>query len=213
MRAVHDHRIGIGIAAVALVAAAGTSSAQMSPTGWIIDVQNPVLAPVGHASGLPQSSVITVRAKFDGATDYAFAAAELDFIADELGIAGTNWTNNVLLPPFDGFGTSAGVLEADGASGIFTGQLHFPTGGIYADTSNPVDVWQIEYTATDFTPRVIDLETLTRRFDVYIDATGTSRTVAGASLMEGAGQIRIIPAPASLALAAMGGLVAVRRRR
>jgi uncharacterized protein (TIGR03382 family) len=211
MRISRDTSIGAG--ALALVVAAGAAHGQMAAEGWIIDVQNPVLAPVGHASGLPQSTVITLRAKFDGATDYAFAAGELDFVANELGIAGTNWTANVLIAPFDGTGTSPGVLEADGASGIFPGQLHFPTAGIYADTSNPVAVWRIEYTATDFTPRFIDLETLTSRFDVYVDATGISRTVAVGSLMEGTGRIQIIPAPATLALGGLAGLVAVRRRR
>lgn len=211
MRILHTCGTRTGLAAVAVVAAAGAASAQVE--GWIIDVQDPVLAPVGHASGLPQSTVVTVRAKFDSSTDYAFAAGELDFIANELGIAGTNWTNNVLISPFDGTGTSPGTLEADGASDIILGQLHFPTAGIYADTSNPIDVWQIEYTATDFTPRVIDLSTLTSRFDVYIDSTGLSRSVAIGSLMEGTGEIRIIPAPGALALGAVAGLVAVRRRR
>jgi uncharacterized protein (TIGR03382 family) len=203
--------LGLGLAAVALVA--GAARAQMPAEGWIIDVADPVLAPVGHASGLPQSTVITLRAKFDGATDYAFAAGELDFIAGELGVAGVNWTDNALLSPFDGMGTSAGTLEADGASGIIAGQLHFPAAGIFADTSNPVDVWRIEYTATDFTPRFIDLSTLTTRFDVYVDTTGISRTVDPGMLMEGTGRIQIIPAPATAALGALAGLAAVRRRR
>ena len=211
MRVIHTQSVRAGVAAVAVLAAAGAASAQVE--GWIIDVQDPVLAPVGHSSGLPQSTVITVRAKFDGSTDYAFAAGELDFIANEFGIAGTNWTNNALITPFDPLGTSPGTLEPDGASDITLGQLHFPAAGIYAVTSNPVDVWQIEYTATDFTPRVIDLSTLTDRFDVYIDSTGLSRSVATGSLMEGAGQIRIIPAPGALALAGIAGLVATRRRR
>jgi|GEM_PF-1269391 len=201
------------LAVVAAVAAASAANAHMPAEGWIIDVHDPVLAPVGHPSGLPQSTVITLRAKFDGATDYAFAAGELGFIASEFGTAGTNWINNVLISPFDPLGTSPGTLEPDGASAVNPGQLHFPTAGIFADTSNPADVWQIEYTATDFTPRVIDLSTLTNRFDVYIDATGLSRTVAIASLMEGSGRIEIIPAPTTLAIGLMAGLVSVRRRR
>ncbi len=208
-----NRSIGVGVSALAVVFAGSAAHAQMPAEGWLLDVQDPVLAPVGHASGLPQSTVITLRAKFDDATDYAFAAGELDFIADELGIAGTNWTDNMLIAPFDVDGTYEGDLEPDGASGILLGQLHFPGAGIFADTSNPVDVWRIEYTATDFTPRVIDLTTLTSRFDVYIDSTGLSRTVDPGSLMEGTGEIRIIPAPATLALGAMAGLVAVRRRR
>lgn len=202
--------MGLGLA----VGLAGTARGQMPNTGWFIDIDNPVLAPVGHASGLPQSATITVIAKFDSSTDYAFAGGGFDFIASELGVAGVNWRNAQLIAPLAGPGTTAGVVEPFGASGILAGQLHFPPAGIFGDPSNPIAAWQIEYTATDFTPRLIDVETQTTGFFLYIDqASGASRSVLPGSLMEGLGQLQVIPAPGSLALLALGALAGAPRRR
>lgn len=192
---------------------ASTAAAQMAPNGWIIEVQDPILGPVG--SGLPQMTTIEVSAKFDSTVDYAFAAGLFDFVASEGSLA--NWSNNQRIAPFDTIaGPFNGVLDPSGTrwEGVNPGQLHFPPAGIIGDPSNPALVWSIKYTATDFTPRFIDLETVTSRFDLYIDAMlPDSRTLDTTLLMEGEGQIQIIPAPGALACLGMAGLAMAYRRR
>lgn len=199
------------------------AQAQMSPNGWIIKVEHPILAPLGHPSGLPQSTVITVCAKFDSAEDYAFAAGLFDFVASE-GMV-TNWSANMRIAPFDAGGAvggpDEGTLMARGARGAKPGQVHFPLpggGGILGDPSNPAEVWTITYTATDFRERFIDLATITdtglKGFALYEDAaTPTSRRIDASLLMEGSGRIQIIPAPGSIAGVGLAWLVIARRRR
>lgn len=186
--------------------------AQMAPNGWIITVQDPILGPVG--SGLPQMTTIEVRAKFDSAVDYAFAAGLFDFVASEEGA----WSNNELIGPFDFSGTSPGISGPTGATGVTPGQLHFPVASIRGDPSNPALVWSIKYTATEFTPRFIDLDTVTdpgpKGFHLYTDIDRSqSRQVDLSMLMEGSGRFQIIPAPGSIACVGLAWLVIGRRRR
>lgn len=196
------------------------AQAQMSPNGWIIKVENPILAPAGHPSGLPQSTVITVCAKFDSAEDYAFAAGLFDFVASE-GMV-TNWSANMRIAPFDAGGAiggpDEGTLMARGARDAKPGQVHFPAGGILGSPSNPAEVWTITYTATDFSERFIDLATATdaglKGFALYEDATTPrSRRIDASLLMEGSGRIQVIPAPGSIACVGLAWLVIGRRRR
>ncbi|MFI4915908.1 MAG: hypothetical protein ACIAS6_05295 [Phycisphaerales bacterium JB060] len=202
----------------ALGCLASHAHAQTLPNGWQIDVEQPVLAPPGHASGLPQSTTITVRAKFDSATDYAFAAGVFDLVASEAGLAGENWSDNERIAPFDFAGSSDGTPTDTGAIDATPGQFHNPDLGFVGDPSNPAAVWRITYTATDFAPRLIDLDTRTdagpKGFVLFDDPdAGTSRRVDPSMLMEGSGQIEIIPAPGVLALALPAGLAMTRRRR
>ena len=188
--------------------------------GWEISVADPTLGPLG--SGFPQSTTITVSAKFDDGVDYAFASGLFDLVGtDPLGpgIAGVNWTANGLLAPFDFSGTSDGVLTGTGAMGVLPGQLHAPFVGSIGDATNPAVVWTIDYTATDFSAdRVMPLETITdpgsKGFWVYESVGGSaSRQIDVGSLMEGMGEIRIVPAPASLALLGLAASACPRRRR
>ncbi|MFI4917202.1 MAG: PEP-CTERM sorting domain-containing protein [Phycisphaerales bacterium JB060] len=189
--------------------------------GWEISVDDPTLGPLG--SGFPQSTTITVSAKFDGSADYAFASGLFDLVGtDPLGpgVAGVNWTANGLISPFDFSGTSDGVLTGTGAMDAQPGQLHAPFAGSIGLSDNPVAVWTIDYTATDFSAdRFMPLATITdpggKGFWVYETAAGsTSREIDAALLMEGAGRIRIIPAPATLGLLSLAaGTLGLRRRR
>ncbi|MFI4881929.1 MAG: PEP-CTERM sorting domain-containing protein [Phycisphaerales bacterium JB064] len=189
--------------------------------GWEISVDDPTLGPLG--SGFPQSTTITVSAKFDDSVDFAFATGLFDLVAaDPLGpgVAGVNWTANGLLTPFDFSGTSDGVLTGTGAMGVQPGQLHAPFAGSIGVSANPVAVWTIDYTATDFSlDRVIPLDTVTdpgsKGFWVYSSAAGSgSRQIDVGSLMEGAGMIRVVPAPATLGLMGLALVgISVRRRR
>lgn len=206
-----------GLAALAGPLAA-TAVAQMSPNGWIIKVQDPILAPPGHSSGLPQSTVIEVCAKFDSAEDFAFAAGLFDFVAGEVGTL-ANWSDNMRVAPFGSIGSviDDGTLTTTGATGAKPGQAYFPP-LVPADFSNPALVWTIKYTATDFRERFIDLDTITdlgrKGFALYEEeGSPRSRGVDATLLMEGSGQIQIIPAPGALACLGLAGLVLNRRRR
>lgn len=203
---------------LALAAAAPMAMGQLY--GWEIRVGDPILGPV--TSAFPQSTTITVSAKFDSSADFAFATGLFDLVASDPlgpGIAGVNWTANTLISPFDFAGTSPGSLTGTGAMDVQPGQLHAPFAGTVGDSSNPVAVWTINYTATDFTmDRVIPLATETdpgsKGFWVYETAAGsTSRQILFGSLMEGAGSIRVVPAPASLTLLGVAAAMSLRRRR
>ncbi|UYV12348.1 MAG: hypothetical protein NCW75_13735 [Phycisphaera sp.] len=157
-------------------------------------------------------TTVEVYAKFDSAVDYAFAAGIYDFIANEAG----GWSDNTLVVPFGPNETSASVsLPGDpDATSATLGQIYFLPAGIFADPTNPALVWTMKFTATEFTPRFIDLETITSRFALYIDgALPDSRSLDTALLMEGSGQIQIIPVPSALACLGLAGLTLVRRRR
>lgn len=189
--------------------------------GWEISVADPILGPV--TSAFPQSTTITVSAKFDDSVDHAFASGLFDLVGTDPngpGTAGVNWTANSRITPFDFTGTSDGVLTGTGATGVLPGQLHFPLGGTYGDTMNPVAVWTIDYTATDFSSdRVMPLVTITspgpKGFWVYESMSGSSsRQIDAGTLMEGSGMIRIVPAPATFGLLGLAAAtLCVRRRR
>lgn len=154
------------------------------------------------------SAVVTLWAGFD-ARDYAVAGVATSVRASE-----GSWFALHLPPPLAGPGTSPG-RPADGGravEGIIAGQLNFPTAGIFADPSNPIAVWRGEIEVFDFTPREIDLSTITSRFDVYFarDASGSLSRLP--TLTEASVTIAVVPAPGSLAVLAIG-LVAGRRRR
>ncbi|MEO1279109.1 MAG: hypothetical protein AAFV77_09150, partial [Planctomycetota bacterium] len=108
-----------------------------------------------------------------------------------------------------------GGPSATGFDAITAGQLHFPpTSGIYADDSNPIAFWQATYTAPADVSTLfeIDLSTMTRRYDVYVDRASSRSESRLDELIEGFGTITVIPAPASFAVLVLGA-ACVRRRR
>lgn len=183
-------------AAFGLVAMA---SATVTPNTYEIRVSNPV------SPGTP-STTVEVYAQWDSDLFYAFAAANWSLRGDTSG--DFSGPASAFSDPgqFDGMPDSGDVRD------IITGQLQFPTGGIFADTSDPILIWSGTWSTSDFTPRFVDLATDTNRYNLYLDDTGLSRDVT-ATVLEAAGQIQVIPAPASLALLGLGGLAAARRRR
>jgi|GEM_PF-4953490 len=140
---------------------------------------------------------------------YAVAAARFEALAPE-----GAWSAPALVAPFDAPGTSAGVV-ADGGlrvAGAIAGPLHFPMGGIVADPSDPIALWQATFTVDDFTPREVVLVADIDRYDVY--------TSAGSGFSErrftpdARGAIVVVPAPGGVALlAAALGWAARRTRR
>lgn len=137
---------------------------------------------------------------------YAFAAAALGVNGDPTGDFSNPKTPFTSLPQVPG--TPAG----GNVTGIQTGQLHFPLAGILANTANPIKIWEADWTDNNFTARTVNLSSASTKFDLYINSNGTSQSFLS-SLAEAKGTIEVIPAPASLALLGLGGLVAGRRRR
>ncbi len=181
---------------VALLGVAGLATAAFGQAGWNIAVSNQV-------TPTTPSATVTVSAFFS-AQDHAFAAALFALVAAEAGWSG----NTVLLPPPN----NPGVINGGSIDGITAGQIHFPP-VVNANPANPIAVFEATWSTGDFTPRSVDVNTRTTRFDAYISATSPASQSRLAGLLEGAGAIEVVPAPSALALLGMGALVAGRRRR
>jgi hypothetical protein len=191
----------IRITTAAVLALAGAALAQPAIT---IEVDNPVLLP-------GQSTVVTMWAGYGG-TDYAVARVETDLLTSG---GSDGWSDAALVAPMNGPGTTAGTPSATGYDGIIAGQLNFPGGaGIFADPSNPIAFWQATYTAPAgmVDPFEVELLTDTSGYAVYVSREVGTLTSRLAELTEGSATIRVIPAPGSAVLLALG-LLAMRRRR
>ncbi len=183
----------------AAVGIATMASATVTPNTYEIRVSNPV-------SPTMTSTSVEVYAQWDSDLYYAFAAAEWSLRGDTTGdFSGP-------ASAFTGPGQIDGTPDNGDVLGIITGQIQFPAAGIFADRSDPILIWSGTWSTTDFTARTVDLATETDRYNLYLDETGLSSDVTP-TVLEAAGQIQVIPAPASLALLGLGGLAAARRRR
>lgn len=186
------------------VLSVGACTGAIGQTAILIDIDDPTLAP-------GESTVVTLSVAFP-ASDGALASVATDF---ETTVGSTGWSDWQLVEPLTDAGATPGEATARGFEGIIAGQLAFPPGGMYPDPSNPIRFWQATYTApADVSvPFDVQLSTITRDVFVYLDPLGGPTESRGAGLVEGAGTISVIPAPASLALLGLGGLAACRRRR
>ena len=168
-----------------------------------IDIAQPTLAP-------GDSTLITISASYPSG-DYAMAGIGLDLVVNEIqgGLSDLQ-----LVAPMDGPGTSVGTLGAGGIDGIIAGQLNFPPASIFADPTNPIAFYQLSYTFTApiSGSTLLDIETRTTRFDVYVDRdSGRSESRLG-DVVEGRAMI-VIPAPAGAVVLGLGALGFGRRRR
>ena len=179
---------------MALVLSAVVCAAQAQEAyEWHIEVSN-------HISPANPRATISVLAGFP-ATEYAFAGALFQLRATEPG-----WSDpRVLLPP----PRNPGVINGANITGITAGQIHFPP-VVIGDPTNPLPVFEAEWHTNDFTPRWVDVNTFTTRYDVYPSALNSTAEWRFHLLIEGHARIRIVPAPSALALL---GLAAVTRRR
>jgi hypothetical protein len=143
-------------------------------------------------------------------TQYAFAYGGFDLVASH-DPGGFTAFGRALKGP----GTRDGDLAPDGDSvtGVVSGQLQFDGGGgIFADTANPILVFTATWSTTEFTPRIVDLGTVTKRYELYLDFEGTRESFLD-DFAEGAGSIQVVPAPASAALLLVAPLACLRRAR
>lgn len=191
------------IATTVLCLAAGLAHAQ-GPGEVIIEIDQPVLA-------LGESTTVRLWAGF-GEFEYGMAGVMTSLLADAGGRSiAAAWSEVSLVAPMDGPGTMVGVPDGGGYSGILAGKLNFPPAGGMPDP-NPIAFWQATFTApTDQGFFVVDLSTLTTRFDVYPTRDSTLGESRLDGLTEGAGRLFIVPAPASALV--LLGILAARRRR
>lgn len=183
----------------AVLGLCGLAMATVTANTYEIRVSN-VVSP-----GTP-STTVEVYAVWDSDAYYAFNNATWNLTGD--GTGAFSGPASAFTDP----GQVGGTPTGGDVLGITTGQLHMPMGGIFADTSNPIRIWSATWSTTDFTPRTVDLFTETDLYNLFSDDTGASWNVTP-TVFEAEGQIRVIPAPASLALLGLGGLAALRRRR
>lgn len=133
------------------------------------------------------------------------------------------------VPALQLIGAGTGLVRIDnavnpGTTGrVLMGQSTFaiPGGPFYQgfDASNPISVFGYVFRAGTGLNRVIDVSAqltvagtpLATQFRFFLNAAGSSEIPAQTESL--GAQVRIIPAPASLALMGLGGLIAGRRRR
>ena len=187
----------------AAAASLAISSTALAQSSVIIDVADPVLLP-------GQSTTVILSAAWPQGL-YAMGSVVCDLLSTT---GGAGWSDQQLIPPMFGPGTSPGEIATRGIEGIRAGQIFLPFGP-GADTSNPISFWRATFTAPAevATPFDVSLSTITSRFDVYIsrDSIETRSFLSG--LTEGHATIHIIPAPAGAVVLGLGVLVAGRRRR
>ncbi len=105
-----------------------------------------------------------------------------------------------------------GVVSPDGDSvtGINTRQHDFAD-VLYADTSNPILLWQVTWSTADFAPRKVTLDTVTAEYLLYTDTIGNFSDFAD-TIVEGHGAITVVPSPATV-LPLLAIVAAGHRRR
>ena len=192
--------------AIFCLVTAGSTLAQAGPGEIFINIPDRVLEP-------GESTSVRLLAGFDSTSDFAVAGVLTSLIADADGIdVSSAWSDVNLVAPMDGPGTTSGVPNAGGFTGITAGQLNFPPAGPGTDTSNPIGFWQATFTAPmDQGSFVLNLSTVPARFDVYIERSSSRAESRLDGLTEGASTITVVPAPASALV--LLGLLANRRRR
>lgn len=136
---------------------------------------------------------------------YCFGWAHFDVLGDPSGgFSG-------MASPFSSLPQQPGTATGGNVTGIGVGQLYFPIGPL-PNWDNPVRIWWAEWSTSDPTPRVIDLETVTSTFVLYVPSGMAFQFPSG----EAHAKIYVnIPAPAA-AMALLCGLAAplsVHRRR
>jgi hypothetical protein len=150
-------------------------------TGFIISV-------LSRVTEVHPSTTVEVWATFEPNL-HAFAGAKLDFDASP----DTGGLSDPSIPFDDLYGIlEPGDVAPDGDSvqAILTAQMACHPNWCPFDTANPILVWQVTWSTTDFTPRTIALATTTTKFDVYINEQGVSDQYLD-SLVEGAGLIEV----------------------
>ena len=113
---------------------------------------------------------------------------------------------NVLRVP----GSTTGIITGNVITGAVNGQIFFP--GFTVGTDNPILIATYDWTATDFTPRTVPLDTNnTIGFSLIVINTGGTVQLYPDEFTPGSGVISVVPAPAAWFALALP-LFARRRR-
>ena len=191
--------------ALATLAIAWAAPCCNASTAWLVDIS--YSGPYKTIFDPGDTATITIWAAFDENL-YAFAGSALDVNTED---PNGSWTDVGV--DLSGPGSQDGVPVGGDVTDIIASQLHFPPGGIFADTANPIMAWHGTFSTTDLSYRNVELSTLTHTFNVYTDETGMVDSFLD-SLTEGAAYISVGgPTPGSAATLALGSLVIARRRR
>lgn len=178
---------------LAFVAVAGMASAAVAQDGlsWSASAANPL-----NALNVGDVVSFTVSGSFDPAGDTRGIAGYDGDVAATGGSLG-GYANG---------GLDAGFFVNAG-NNVVAGQLPQIINPAFV-TSNPVVLFTFDWTAT--AEGTFDVSTATNQFKAYVGGNGASRDVSYTDLAQ---SLTVVPAPSSLALVGLGGLVATRRRR
>jgi hypothetical protein len=151
------------------------------------------------------STTVEVWTTWDSA-QYAFAGALFDMHASN-DPGGFSDPMRMLKGP----GSADGVvsLDSDLVTGAKPFQFHWWQNH-YADTANPILIWRVTWSTADFTPRAVDLSTVTSMYDLYVNIDGEWNGFLG-DFAEGSATIQVVPTPSMAG--ALAALAAPRRRR
>ena len=188
------------LAAAMAIGLGSPAGAQTIQGGWEFQVSNVV-------SPSQPTATVEVWAWFDfvpGVSEL-FAAGNFDLVASEPLFAALR----CLLPV--NCGITSPIINGGMISDINVSQFHLPALGFFGDPSNPLLVFEADWTTSDFTMRDVRVSTVnTARFLVY-DAAGRVTDLFPAGFSPGRGVIAVVPAPGSL-LVLSGAFVIARRR-
>ena len=183
---------------IAVAGIAAAASAQTITYSWT--VSDTELSP-------GESAVLTLWATMDPMPAVGFAGSIYDIMG------GANWDTGTISGAtnlVDSLATGPGTFEANNdITGIEAFQLP-PFFNPSYDASNPIALYELTWTPNDYTARTVDVgDANHQNNDVYVDTFGTSVSYDGVT---GSARFNVVPAPASMALLGLGGLVARRRR-
>jgi hypothetical protein len=197
---------------IALSAVAGLASIASAQTP---SFQYSIQAPAQLAPGA--SGTVTVLVGFTpGVGGAVTGGAVLGLSSGAFGITGNSgsWSANVGIAPYNflaGVATNPGTPAGSNVNGVIWGNGFGPPLGTVS-TVNPTPVWSATFTA-GATNAVINVVPSGAHGVWYMPTGGTISSELTSTAVQGASATILVPAPASLALLGLGGLVAARRRR
>ncbi len=155
----------------------------------------------------PSSPTTTIEiwaAWNDPTREYGFGGGNYDLTAGD-GVFSN--AANILNGP----GSSAGIISGNVISSAGNGQVYIPTHPVRTD--NPILLATYDWTATDFTPRFVPLDTSnTTNFILVWNTTGGVFELYPNEFTPGSGVITVVPAPVAWFALALP-LAACRKRR
>ena len=187
---------------IAVAGIAAAASAQTLTYSWSV-------SDTGNGDGViePGESALLIMSGTMSPNAAGFAGSIYDIIG------GANWDTGSVDSYVNRLNelTDDGALQANGDILLIESfQLPSAFNGNYV-SDNPIELYYITWTPADYTARTVSVGDANHlNNSVYTDSFGTSVEYSGVA---GSTSFDVVPAPASMALLGLGGLVAGRRRR